>query len=41
MLGNSGSGTFAPSLLVTPATTYDEIVDSVQRFGFVSDAPRF
>ena len=35
----SGAGTFCPSLLVTPATTYEEIVDGVQRFGFVNLKP--
>ena len=36
---HSGSGWFAPSLLITPATTYDEIVDGVKRFGFVNLKP--
>lgn len=36
---NTGSGLFAPSLLITPATTYDEIVTVVQSFGFVNLKP--
>jgi glutamate-1-semialdehyde 2,1-aminomutase len=34
-----GPGVFAPSLLITPATTYDEIVTGVERFGFVNLKP--
>ena len=36
---NSGAGLFAPSMLITPATTYEEIVDGVKRFGFVNLKP--
>ena len=32
-------GLFVPSMLITPATTYDEIVDGVKRFGFANLKP--